>query len=246
MPGSEVNEYTMYRIAICEDEPLMAQENEAAVCRILEDRHLRRDTDFIVAGFSSAETLLAALREQPFHLLLLDIRLARENGLELAAHLRACMADCSIIYVTSYAEYMPDSFATRPLDYLMKPLDEKKLAKAIDWDLRKNYRPRQITLPVNGGRRRVELRDILYAEATSHKSAVCLTEGMFFVNLPFRELIPRLHADSFCRCHNSYMVNLARVRKKTAQGLLMDNGTEIPVSRTYQKELARQFVAFME
>ena len=238
----------MYRIAICEDEPAMIRENEAMICRILEARCFQRNVDFSVVSFSTAEALLSSLQKQctAFHLLLLDIRLVRENGVELAAYLREIHIDCSIIYITSYEEYMPDSFATRPLDYLMKPLDEKKLAKAIDWDLRKNYRPRQITLPVNGGRRRVELRDILYAEATSHKSAVCLTEGMFFVNLPFRELIPRLHADSFCRCHNSYMVNLARVRKKTAQGLLMDNGTEIPVSRTYQKELARQFVAFME
>lgn len=46
---------------------------------------------------------------------------------------------------------MPDSFAARPLDYLVKPADERKLAKAIDWDLQKNYRPEQITLPAKNG-----------------------------------------------------------------------------------------------
>ena len=44
----------MYRIAICEDEPSMAQENEAMICRILEARHFQRDIDFSVSGFSKS------------------------------------------------------------------------------------------------------------------------------------------------------------------------------------------------
>ena len=65
----------MYRIAICEDEPLMAQENEATLCRVLEAGHFQRDIDFSVSSFSAAEPLLTALRNQPsaFHLLLLEI-----------------------------------------------------------------------------------------------------------------------------------------------------------------------------
>ena len=41
----------MYRIAICEDEPSMAQENEAMICRILEARHFQRDIDFPFPAF---------------------------------------------------------------------------------------------------------------------------------------------------------------------------------------------------
>ena len=119
----------MYRIAICEDEPLMAQENEAMLCRIMEAGHFQRNVDFSVSSFSAAEPLLTALRNQPaaFHLLLLDIRLARENGVELANRLREWNVDCSIIYITSYDEYMSGSFATHPLEYLMKPVDEDRL-----------------------------------------------------------------------------------------------------------------------
>ena len=238
----------MYRIAICDDDPLFAGESEAMLCRILEARRLRRDIDFSVARFSAAEPLLAALREQPaaFQLLLLDIVLDRENGVALARSLRERRVDCSIIYITSYEEYMPSSFATRPLDYLLKPLDERKLAEAIDWDLRKNCRPKQLALPVNGGWQLVAVQDILYAEATSHKSAIHLPGETVYVNLSFRELLSRLQGDPFCRCHNSIAVNLKHVHKRTKRGLLLDTGTELPVSRTYQKEVARQFIAFLQ
>lgn len=238
----------MYRIAICEDEPSMAQENEDMICRILEERCFQRDVDFSVACFSTPEPLLAALQKQPsaFHLLLLDIGLAQENGVELANRLREWNIDCSIIYITSYEEYTLDSFATRPLDYLMKPVDEKKLEKAIQWDLQKNYRPDQITLPVNGGFRKAAVHDILYAEAVNHKSAVYLPGEVISVSLSFRDLLSRLPGNTFCRCHHSFAVNLQHVHKQTAYGLLLNNGMELPVSRTYRQEFAKQYVAFLQ
>ena len=238
----------MYRIAVCDDEPSIVLENQTMLCRILEARRFRREIDYSVTGFSSAGPLLAALRDRPeaFQLLLLDIGLARENGVELAARLRESQVACSIIYITSYEEYMPDSFATRPLDYLIKPVDEEKLAKAIDWDLRTNFRPERLTLPVRGGFRKLAVRDILYAEAVNHKSAVYFPGEAVSVSLSFRDLLARLPGDMFCRCHNSFVVNLKHVYKRTARGLLLDTGVELPVSRTYQQEIAKQFVAFLQ
>lgn len=238
----------MYRIAICEDEPSMAQENEAMICRILEARHFQRDIDFSVSGFSAAGPLLTVLQKQPaaFHLLLLDIGLAQENGMELAKRLRELNVGCSIIYITSYAEYMSDSFATHPLEYLMKPVDEERLEKAIKWDLQKNYRPEQIILPVNGGFRKAAVHDILYAEAVNHKFAVYLTGEVISVSLSFRDLLSRLPGNTFCLCHHSFAVNLKHVHKQTAYGLLLNNGMELPVSRTYRQEFAKQYVAFLQ
>ena len=237
----------MYRVAVCDDEPSIVLENQAMLCRILEARRFRREIDYSVTGFSAAEPLLASLREHPgaFQLLLLDIELARENGVELAARLRESQVACSIIYITSYEEYMPDSFATRPLDYLMKPVDENKLAKAIDWDLRTNFRPEQLTLPVRGGFRKLAVRDILYAEAVNHKSAVYLPGEAVPVSLSFRDLLARLPGDAFCQCHHSFAVNLNHVHKQTAHGLLLDAGIELPVSRTYRQDFVKHFVSFI-
>lgn len=225
----------------------MARENEAMICRILEARCFQRDIDFSVVSFSATEPLLASLQKQraAFHLLLLDIQLAQENGVELAARLREFNVGCSIIYITSYEEYMPESFATRPLDYLIKPVDEEKLEKAIQWDLQKNYRPEQITLPVNGGLRKIAVQDILYAEAVNHKSAVYLPGEAISVNSSFQDLLSRLRGDTFCRCHHSFVVNLEHVLKQTAHGLLLDTGMELPVSRTYRQEFSKRFVAFL-
>lgn len=238
----------MYRIAICEDEPLMARENEDMICRILEARRYQRDIDFSVTCFPSPEPLLVVLQKHAaaFHLLLLDIRLAQADGLELASRLRELNVDCSIIYVTAYTDYALDSFTTRPLEYLVKPVDEERMKKAVEWDLQKNYRPEKIVLPVSGGLRKVAVRDILYAEAVNHKAAVHLSDEVISVNLSFQDFLSRLPGNAFCRCHNSFAVNLKHVHKQTAYGLLLNNGIELPVSRTYRQEVSKQFIACIE
>ncbi len=51
----------MYRVAICDDEPHAAEQNEAMLCQILEDRGLKRDIDYSVHCFSSPVPLLALM-----------------------------------------------------------------------------------------------------------------------------------------------------------------------------------------
>lgn len=59
-------------------------------------------------------------------------------------------------------------------------------------------------------------------------------------NLTLREVEDKL--PYFYRCHRSYLVNLARIKAlvtygKNSYGLVLENNTEIPVSRTKIKEL---------
>ena len=169
----------MYQVAICDDELHAVEQNEIMCCHILEARNLRRDIDYSVHCFSSPVSLLAQLEEDPFvfHLLLLDIELEKENGLAFAARVREIGSECSIVYITAYRDYVFECFDTRPLHYLLKPVDEEKLAGVIERDLREHYHPEQINLLVGGCWRTVDARNILYAEATNHKSAVHLQGG---------------------------------------------------------------------
>ena len=75
-----------YRLAICEDDPLVRDEM-CALCRdILTEEQIEHE----VTPFSSAEELekILAESEHPFDLLLLDIQMEGMNGLELAQNLR--------------------------------------------------------------------------------------------------------------------------------------------------------------
>ena len=118
----------MYRIAVCDDEPLMAEENVNMARRILNGRGMDPERDYQIDAYLSPDPLMEKLTAQPnaYDLLLLDIELSGESGVELAAFLREKRFEASIIYVTGHAGFALDSFPTRPLDYLLKPVNEER------------------------------------------------------------------------------------------------------------------------
>ncbi len=94
-------------------------------------RHLLRAfPDVTVVGearhAAEARTRLQELRPD---LLLLDIHMPGETGFELLASLEAAP---HVIFTTAYDEYALRAFEVNALDYLLKPVQENRLAAALD------------------------------------------------------------------------------------------------------------------
>ena len=136
----------MYRIAVCEDDPRTAEQNKTAACRVLEGRGRTRGRDYDVEVFHAAPPLMERLAGDPdaYQLLLLDIQLEGDNGVELARFLREQQVNASIVYITDHPGFALDSFPTYPLEYLLKPVDEARLSAALDWDWKQRHVRRSI------------------------------------------------------------------------------------------------------
>ena len=143
----------MYRIAVCEDDPRTAEQNKTAACHVLEGKGRSQGRDYDVEVFHTAAPLMKRLTADPdaYQLLLLDIQLDGDNGVELARFLREHKVSASIIYITDHPGFALDSFPTYPLEYLLKPVDEGRLAAALDWDWqRRQDRKKRPVLRVGG------------------------------------------------------------------------------------------------
>jgi len=68
----------------------------------------------------------------PIDVAFLDISMPHINGMRLSALLTALRADIHIVFVTGYEEYALQAFDADALDYLLKPVAEDRLAKALD------------------------------------------------------------------------------------------------------------------
>ena len=66
-------------------------------------------------------------------ILITDIRMAGMNGLLLGKHMAECYPNTRIIFLTSYSdyEYMQTAIDIKASAYLLKPVDENKLKKAV-------------------------------------------------------------------------------------------------------------------
>lgn len=68
----------------------------------------------------------------PIQVAFLDIAMPAENGMSLSERLREIRPSLDVVFFTGYDEYAVDAFELNALDYLMKPVTERRLAKTLE------------------------------------------------------------------------------------------------------------------
>ena len=96
--------------------------------------NLLRSVGFRVQGFASAEAFLQANHAHETACLILDVRMAGMNGLELQRQLVAANWRIPIVFVTAYADddARARALAAGAVAFLYKPCREEDLLDAID------------------------------------------------------------------------------------------------------------------
>jgi two-component system LytT family response regulator len=89
--------------------------------------------DWVLAGecdgTAAARAVLAA---QDVGVIFLDIQMPAESGLVLAREISRLPAPPLIVFVTAYSEHAVDAFEVHALDYLLKPLNDARLAQTVE------------------------------------------------------------------------------------------------------------------
>jgi two-component system LytT family response regulator len=81
------------------------------------------------ASVAAARALLAA---EPVDLVLLDVQMPQESGLALARELCQLAEPPLLVFVTAFNAYAVEAFEVHALDYLLKPIDDQRLAQALE------------------------------------------------------------------------------------------------------------------
>ncbi|GGN94640.1 response regulator [Saccharibacillus kuerlensis] len=85
----------------------------------------------VTAVFSDTASAYAYLQTHEADLILLDIGMPKENGLEFAARLRAEDRQIRLVFLTSHKEYALEAFDVYAFDYLVKPVVREKLHRTV-------------------------------------------------------------------------------------------------------------------
>jgi FixJ family two-component response regulator len=102
--------------------------------------NLIRSVGFRVQGFSSAEAFLRSNQVHATACLMLDVRMAGMNGLELQRQIVAANWQIPIIFITSHVddEARARALAAGAVAFLYKPCREDDLLQAIDVALKQS------------------------------------------------------------------------------------------------------------
>jgi two-component system, LytTR family, response regulator len=109
------------RAYLVDDEPLALQR----LSRLLESTGRVE----VIGYATEPEEAVEALTSEPPDICFLDIQMPRLNGFEVLAQLRVQPV---VVFTTAYEQYALKAFAVNSVDYLLKPVDSAKLARALD------------------------------------------------------------------------------------------------------------------
>ena len=183
----------------------------------------------------------------------LDIKMPGMSGIEVAKEIEGI---CRVVFVTAYDSYAVEAFENEALDYILKPLDEKRLLKTIDRlkdrlssndnsphvgrkieriinSLKKDGRPAFLQLiKVKTGIeiRFVPVSEVLFFMAEDKYTTVKTAEKEFLIKKTIKELENELDPDQFWRVHRSSIINIDKIKKITRsfsnQLVVMFNNTD--------------------
>ncbi len=216
------------RVLIVDDEePARVQINE-----LLKDRSEIE----VVGQCENAFEAVKAIQTLKPGLMFLDIQMPRISGIEMLD-----MIDDPpyIIFSTAFNEYAVKAFELNAVDYLLKPYTRRRFNEALDRALdlmkmkegqKKDYAQLQenledekqeisrIVVKKSGSMHVLPVQDIICLEAKGDYVQIQTAEGNFMKQKTLRYFAKQLPANSFCRVHRSYIVNLEKVKKIESWG----------------------------
>ena len=85
----------------------------------------------VIAEAANGQLAVEALKERLPDVMLLDIRMPKMDGIELARHVSRLEKPPVIVFVTAYDNYAVQAFELNAIDYLVKPVRAQRLAAAL-------------------------------------------------------------------------------------------------------------------
>ncbi len=179
------------------------------------------------------------LKHSPVDLLFLDSNMHDISGIQLARNLEQRPM---IIFTTAYKNFAYEGFELEAIDYLLKPIDTKRFAKAVekavDYYKYKNTdtsKKSDSSLYVYSEYRmiKINLDDIEYIESMEDYIKIHQHNAKTILTLmPLKKVLEKLPPEKFQRVHRSYIVAVDKIKSIHNRKIQLANA-ELPVSESY-------------
>lgn len=184
----------------------------------------------IVGEAERASTALDLIRKTEPDLVFLDIQMPGKSGFDIASELSDLPQPPIFVFATAYDNYAVEAFEKNAVDYILKPLSEKRLHLTISrirkkiqedslhdrlHDLLHNFKkPQQkiakLSVEKDGKIQLFSLKDIIYCLYEENQIHVFTVDGAFTLySIPTMDrLEEHLEGSTFFRIHRATIVNL--------------------------------------
>ena len=180
-------------------------------------------------------------------LMLLDIEMPYENGLDMLEKMKTRP---HIIFITSKTNHAIKAFEFDAVDYIVKPATFGRLNSAVEKVKRRVFSTQVneslesddefILIKKNRETQKIPYRNVEYIEGSSSYITYFRTDGKITTTGILKQIEETLDSDVFTRIHRSFIINIRKVSKLTAQQVFIRD-KKLPLSRKYKKVVKELF-----
>ncbi|WP_042276582.1 LytR/AlgR family response regulator transcription factor [[Clostridium] dakarense] len=231
----------MYNIAICEDEIIQANQLE----RLFRKYEKNENVVFNIDKFSSGELLIDNGYDK-YDIIVLDIKMEKINGIEVAKIIRKTNENIKLMFVTAMEKYWPEGYNVNAFRYIVKPIDENKFYEEINNIINAvNKTKAFITINNDGNLKTISINNIKYLEILHRKVHINTISGVYTSNQTLRYWNKKLYSYGFANPHSSYLVNMKYVTGISKEKVTLLDGETIYVSQRKYKDFKNRFIKYI-
>lgn len=231
----------MLKALLLDDEPLALRQLQAYAAKTEGVEVVAACTSALQAGkfIDRADVLFA------------DINMPDVSGLDFV---RSLENPPLVVFTTASAEYAVDGFRVNAADYLLKPFSladfQRSVEKVRHYLSLERTSATASVLHFKADRRTVSVPvdSISYIEGMSEYMKVHINgeDAPLVVLYSLRKLMEELPEGRFMRIHRSYIIALDHIRSAAVTGVVLMDGTALPVGEMYRPAFRQYLQEFSD
>ena len=233
------------KVAICDDEIKVVAELEGALIHIFEDFKIPHEIDVY---FDDQEFYNKITADVNYDLIFLDIEFAKDkiNGIEIGKIIRNILHNhtVSIVFISWHMKYSMQLFDIQPLNFLIKPLNDKKIQEVIRnyLKIRESW-SKEFAYQIGHTHFKVQVKDIVYLESAKQKLILHLVDGRKeeFYGALKKAYEEQLERFDFLFIHAAYVVNYDYIAVLKYDEVVLTNKETLPISHRRRNEMAKAY-----
>lgn len=232
----------MLRILICASNENAARQLQQSAYRILQTVRIRCELSCSISPGNLVKNFNS--KAKPHNIVLLDHEDA--DCLQYAQLIRAASATVSIVFFGRPTADINRLLAYRP-SYLLTGPDPQALREAlIRCRNEQLLPPSYFNVKTRDVQMRIDHRNISCFESRQRIVLLHTEQQTLEFYGKLNDVFATLADDRFVRCHQSYIVNMEKVRllDKANRLLVMQSGKTIEISKSHYKDVVEAFQAF--
>ena len=196
--------------------------------------------------FTQPSEALKHLRKFPADLIFCDIQMPSMTGINLVKSLQQ---NTMVIFTTAFSEYAVVSYELNAIDYLLKPINQKRFTQAItkaqeyfDYISKKDHATEKyIFIRADFSLVKIPLSDILYIEGLADYLKIYIKDRKTVVaRMPMKDIMEKLQSDDFIRVHRSFILPCSKIEAVRGTTIYIGD-KEFPIGKTYVDEFFNRY-----